>query len=131
MTRIFNVLAIIIILAGCAGSGRKPPETFIPPVFQAQPEIIMLETVPEVYYVKGYVNIFFYSNWWYCYANEAWYASLSYNGPWRFIETYQLPGRFGQIPPGHLRTAPEPVKSKPDKDTNLPPGISDGYDDDK
>jgi hypothetical protein len=124
MIRIFNVLAVIIILAGCAGSKPKP-EVFIPPVFKARPEIIVIETVPDVYYVKGHVNIFFYSNWWYYYANYAWYASSSYNGPWRFIEAYQLPVRFGQIPPGHLRTSSGPARPKPGDDKNLPPGIDD------
>jgi len=130
MIRIFNVLAVIIILAGCAGSKPKPPEVFLPPVFTTKPEIILIKTVPDVYYVKGHVNIFFYSNWWYYYANYAWYASSSYNGPWRLIEAYQLPVRFGQIPPGHLRVPPGQAKPKPDHDMNLPPGLRDQNNDD-
>ena len=119
----------LIVLAGCA---RQTPKTtvFIPPVFSARPEIFVIETVPDVYYVKGYVNIFFYSNWWYYYSDDGWYASSSYNGPWVVIETYQLPVRFGQIPPGHLRTPPGQAKPKPGRDKNPHPGYSDRDDDD-
>lgn len=125
MIRIFNVLAVLIILAGCASPKPKPPEVFTPPVFKAKPEIILIATVPDVYYVKGHVNIFFFSNWWYYYSDEGWYASSSYNGPWRLVEAFQLPVRFGLIPPGHLRASSEPVKPKPERDKNLPPGIDD------
>lgn len=120
----------LIALAGCAAHSTPTADVFIPPVFKARPEIIVIETVPEVYYVKGYVNIFFYSNWWYYYSDDEWYASSSYNGPWVVIETYQLPVRFGQIPPGHLRTPPGQAKPKPGRDKNLPPGYNDRDDDD-
>jgi len=83
----------------------------------------LIATVPDVYYVKGHVNIFFYSSFWYCYSYNGWYVSSSYNGPWTAIDAAQLPVRFGQIPPGHLRTPPG-------RDKNPPPGYKDRDKDD-
>ncbi|MEK7309288.1 MAG: hypothetical protein AAB038_00540 [Planctomycetota bacterium] len=128
MIKRFIALACLIILTGCAGP--TPTTTvYIPPVFGARPEIIVIETVPDVYYVKGHVNIFFYSNWWYYYSDNGWYAGSSYNGPWGVIEAYQLPVRFGQIPPGHLRTPPGQAKPKPGHNKKSPPGHKKDNDD--
>ncbi|MBI5779724.1 MAG: hypothetical protein HZA49_09770 [Planctomycetes bacterium] len=131
MPRLSSILFCLIILAGCAKPAKQAEVTvFVPPVFKARPEIIVIATVPEVYYVKGYVNIFFYDNLWYYFANNSWYVSYSYNGPWGVIEAHRLPVRFGQIPPGHLRVPPGQEKSRPNRDKNMPPGLGDKDDDD-
>jgi len=122
--KIFNVLAVIVILAGCAGSKPPPPEVFTPPVFKSRPEIVLIKTVPDVYYVKEYVNIFFHNNFWYYYSYRGWYASSSYNGPWVAIEDYQLPVRFGLIPAGHT-SAPINRDKKPDSGSRDRNGIND------
>lgn len=133
MIKRFITLVCLLILTGCTRPAKQAEITvFIPPVFSARPEIIVIDTVPEVYYVKGHVNIFFHNNLWYCFANNVWYISSSYNGPWGVIEAHRLPVRFGQIPPGHLRIPPGQTKEKPrhDRDKDRPPGLREWDDDD-
>lgn len=84
-----------------------------PPVFNTEPLLIAIDTVPNIYYVKDHINMFFYANLWYYYCEDKWFASYSYNGPWGYIETYRLPGRLGEIPPGHLRQPPSHYKEPP------------------
>lgn len=129
MLKIIGALISAIILTGCIARAPATQGKFIPPIFQTHPEIIVIETLPDVYYVKSYVNIFFYNNGWYYYSDNRWYNSSSYNGPWVLIETHRLPVRFGQIPPGHLRIPPGQAKQKPRRDNNPPPSLRD-YDDD-
>ncbi|MFH0887668.1 MAG: hypothetical protein V1871_00465 [Planctomycetota bacterium] len=84
-----------------------------PPVFSAEPQLIAIDTIPYVYYVKDHINMFFYANLWYYYCDDKWFASYSCNGPWGYIETFRLPGILGEIPPGHLRQTPSHYKEQP------------------
>ena len=134
MIRKFGILVCLLILCGCVASSGRTTVAILPavppPVFKVQPKIIVIGNVPDVYYVDGYVNVFYYGNSWYYYCENKWFVGPSYNGPWGYIEAHQLPVRFGQIPPGHLRTPPGQAKPKPGRDKNPPPGHSDRDDDD-
>lgn len=129
MLKRFIVLICLVVLIGCTSRPAQTVEVFVPPVFSVKPDIIIINAVPDVYYVKGHVNIFFYSGSWYYFYNNVWHVSPSYNGPWGVIEAHRLPVRFGQIPPGHLRMPPGQAKHKPGRDRNLPPGLRDMDDD--
>ena len=124
---VFSVLiGLVIISNGCMVSSKTPNSqvTMIirpsvpPPVFNSRPALVVIDTTPDIYYVNGVPDVFFYSSSWYYYCEDRWFVSSSHNGPWVFIETHRLPARMGHIPPGHLRTPPgHQVKPKP-----TPPG---------
>ncbi|MFH1230371.1 MAG: hypothetical protein V1709_02625 [Planctomycetota bacterium] len=113
--RICSIIICFIILSGCASKPKTDPNapSVAPPVFNTEPLLITIDTVPDVYYVENHINMFFYVNLWYYYCDNKWFISSSYNGPWIYIETYRLPGRLGQIPSGHLRQPPSYPKETP------------------
>ncbi|MEW6026935.1 MAG: hypothetical protein AB1599_06560 [Planctomycetota bacterium] len=125
MLKRFIVLICLLASTGCTAPPPPEVEVFVPPVFSARPDLIIIDSAPDVYYVRGYANIFFYSGSWYYFYNNVWHISQSYNGPWGIIETHRLPVRFGQIPPGHLRMPPSQAKPKPDRDRNPPQRLRD------
>jgi len=124
---------IFIILAGCMmpASSRTiyildnnqpprpimvPAETIqLPPgtVVEAQPALVVVDTVPEVYYVQSTPNMFFYSSLWYYYYGGFWYRSNSHRGPWISLEVSYVPERFHRIPERHFQHA-QPPRSEPD-----------------
>jgi hypothetical protein len=72
-----------------------------------------MQPVPDspVYYAPGVdSNYFFYDGLYWDFANDNWYSSAWYNGPWQFVDpvyvpTYVLwvPVRYYRHPPGYFR----------------------------
>lgn len=113
---ICGVLLGALMFCGCLSRPPKPLAETVPflppPVFKTSPVVTAMEEVPEVYYVSGSLNIFFYQNTWFYYCNDVWFVSRSFNGPWTAIETYALPIRFGQIPSKYIRPVSNQDRNK-------------------
>ena len=60
-----------------------------------------LQPVPgyPVYYAPGVnTNYFFYDGLYWVYANDGWYASSWYNGPWHGVDPFYVPNYILQVP---------------------------------
>ena len=76
-----------------------------PPPLVVVPEVRAVQYVPTVS-----ANLFFYGNQYWVYANNGWYVSRGYNGPWvvvapQFVPRPVLlvPVQYYHVPPGHWK----------------------------
>jgi hypothetical protein len=111
---VIGILFYSLISSGCRSDADKIKEVkpaVEPPKFVTSPALTPVQRVPEVSYVTGALNIFFYQNVWFYFCNGIWFVSQSYNGPWMAVETYTLPVIFGEIPAMYFRDVLE-LKSR-------------------
>jgi len=77
----------------------------------APPQLVIVPEVRAVQYVPSApVNLFFYSNQYWAFANGGWYVSAGYNGPWivvapQFVPrpVLRVPVNYYRMPPGHWK----------------------------
>jgi hypothetical protein len=89
------------------GISIPPPPLFR---FHAPPPVFVIPgtyiyAVPDIS-----VDILFYHGYWYRPHGTHWFRSRSYNGPWAYLDTYNvprplfdLPHEYYRIPPGHRK----------------------------
>ena len=68
-----------------------------------------LQRVPgyPVYYAPGVnTNYFFYDGLYWVYRGDRWYASHWYNGPWHFVDPFEVPVYVLRVPVRYYRHAP-------------------------
>jgi hypothetical protein len=68
-----------------------------------------LQRVPgyPVYYAPGVnTNYFFYDGLYWVFANDGWYASSWYNGPWHAVDRFYVPDYVLRVPVRYYRHAP-------------------------
>lgn len=73
-----------------------------------------LQRIPNypVYYapsVRG--NYFFYDGLYWAFVDGEWYASSWYNGPWHFVDRYDVPVYLLRVPVRYYRYAPATFRS--------------------
>ncbi len=76
-----------------------------PPPLVVVPEVRAVQYVPSVS-----ANLFFYGNQYWAYANNGWYVSRGYNGPWVVVAPQVVPRpvllvpvSYYRVPPGHWK----------------------------
>lgn len=75
----------------------------------APPPLVVVPGIPSVQYVpEAPVNVFFYGNQYWIFANGGWHVSRRHDGPWILVEpqfvprpVLLVPVRYYHVPPGH------------------------------
>jgi len=123
MRRACIVGILIGVLAGCVivpggppGHGGIPPgqaKKAGPPVLVAAPRLVLIPDT-NVYVATGIdYDVFVVGGVYYFFHEGIWYSGPSHRGPWRNVETKDLP-------PGLQKGSPGQLKRK------LPPGLKKG-----
>ena len=76
----------------------------------AYPELVVVPGYPVYYAPRLHSNYFFYDGMYWVYADDNWYASSWYNGPWalagpEFVPVFllRIPVRYYRVPPSYFR----------------------------
>jgi hypothetical protein len=72
----------------------------------AYPELVLVPGYPVYYDPRAETNYFFYDGVYWVYANENWYASSWYNGPWRIVRPEYVPLYVLRVPVRYYRAPP-------------------------
>jgi hypothetical protein len=78
------------------------------------PAYPVLERIPHypVYYAPSLpTNYFFYDGLYWVFDGNEWYASSWYNGPWHFVDRYDVPVYLLRVPVRYYRYAPATFRS--------------------
>lgn len=74
------------------------------------PQLVPVPGYPVYYAPRLHANYFFYDGMYWVYEDDNWYASSWYNGPWWFVEPYdvplfilRIPVRYYMLPPVYFR----------------------------
>lgn len=73
------------------------------PIF---PELVPVPGYPVYYAPRLDANYFFYDGMYWSYWDDNWYASYWYNGPWEFVDPYDVPLFILRIPVRYYRSPP-------------------------
>ena len=71
------------------------------------PELTPVPGYPVYYAPQVDANYFFYDGMYWVYQDDNWYASTWYNGPWGFVEPYDVPLFVLRVPVRYYRQQPE------------------------
>jgi hypothetical protein len=105
MKKLILISVILMLVLGFSGQstagisiGINIP---IPPLFAfpAPPELVVIPGTYAYYCPDVGVNIFFYAGYWYRPYEGYWYRSVSYDGPWVYIES--VPYVLLNLPPDY------------------------------
>jgi hypothetical protein len=120
ITDMRKIIILLSMLCGAAipamaqvSIGIGMPSVSIGINFPVYPQFQPIPGYP-VYYAPGLpANYFFYDGMYWVYANDNWYASSWYNGPWGIVEPmvvpvfiYRVPVRYYVSPPVYFQSAP-------------------------
>jgi hypothetical protein len=72
----------------------------------AYPELVVVPGYPVYYAPRLHSNYFFYDGMYWVYADDNWYASSWYNGPWALVAPEVVPVFVLRIPVRYYRAAP-------------------------
>ena len=70
------------------------------------PELVLVPGYPVYYAPRTNANYFFYDGAYWVYANDNWYASDWYNGPWDLVEPVYVPTYVLLVPVRYYRQPP-------------------------
>jgi hypothetical protein len=70
------------------------------------PEFVVVPGYPVYYAPQLDANLFFYDGLYWSYAQDRWYSSEWYNGPWDFVEPEFVPLFVLRVPVRYYRRAP-------------------------
>jgi hypothetical protein len=70
------------------------------------PDLVSVPGVPVYYAPSVSANYFFYDGMYWVYANDGWYASSWYNGPWTLVEPAYVPVFVLRVPVRYYRVQP-------------------------
>lgn len=80
------------------------------PVF---PEFVLIPGLPVYYAPRLDANYFFYDGYYWAYVDDNWYASDWYDGPWWWVDPFdvplfvlRIPVRYYRVPPIYFRDWP-------------------------
>ena len=117
--RVLNPHACALILTSCMLFGFAPPATAQVSIGIGLPSIsigINVPVYPNLVPVPGYPvyydprlhsNLFFYDGLYWVYAEDNWYASSWYNGPWDLISPVMVPDFILRVPMRFYRRPPQ------------------------
>lgn len=72
----------------------------------AYPRLVQVPEYPVYYDPDASVNFFFYDGLYWVYAEDDWYSSSWYNGPWRRVEHDYVPAYVLRVPVRYYRRPP-------------------------
>lgn len=70
------------------------------------PRLVRVPGYPVYYDPRAQSNYFFYDGLYWVYQGDNWYASSWYNGPWDFVERYEVPLFVLRVPVRYYRQPP-------------------------
>ncbi|OGQ88382.1 MAG: hypothetical protein A2512_05590 [Deltaproteobacteria bacterium RIFOXYD12_FULL_56_24] len=92
------------------GIGIWTPNVSIGINLPTYPQLVPVPGYPVYYAPQLQANYFFYDGMYWVYYDDNWYASSWYNGPWGYVEPYdvplfvlRIPVRYYRSPPGYFR----------------------------
>ncbi len=110
----FMVLAILLCSVTSAAAevsiGIWAPPVSIGINVPLYPTLVPVPGYPVYYAPRLHGNYFFYDGMYWVFEDDDWYASYWYNGPWWFVEPYdvpvfilRIPVRYYMLPPVYFR----------------------------
>lgn len=104
------LLILFMMAAGVSLPVRAHADVSIGINLSAFPDLVPLPGYPVYYAPQVDANLFFYDGMYWVYANDGWYSSSWYNGPWNFVQpsfvpyyVLRVPVRYYRRPPGFFR----------------------------
>ncbi|ABC82004.1 hypothetical protein [Anaeromyxobacter dehalogenans] len=88
------------------GIGITAPGVSIGINVPAYPELVAVPGYPVYYAPRLPANYFFYDGLYWVYANDTWYASSWYDGPWDAVDPYYVPAYVLRVPVRYYRAPP-------------------------
>ena len=88
------------------GIGIGAPNASIGINFSSYPRFEQVPGYPVYYAPQVDSNYFFYDGMYWVYANDNWYASSWYNGPWALVEPMIVPVYVLRVPVRYYRNPP-------------------------
>lgn len=82
---------------------------FFAPLFPAgaqAPEMLPIPDSPVYYAPQVDANFFYYDGFFWSFADDRWYASPAYNGPWVYVDPVYVPTYVLWVPIRYYRRAP-------------------------
>jgi hypothetical protein len=89
------------------GIGINLPGVSIGVNFPAYPSFSRVSGYPVYYAPRVNANLFFYDGLYWVYAQDQWYASQWYNGPWNMVSPRRMPIYLLQVPVRYYRQPPQ------------------------
>lgn len=88
------------------GVGITAPGVSIGINVPAYPELVAVPGYPVYYAPRMPANYFFYDGLYWVFANDTWYASSWYDGPWDAVDPYYVPAYVLRVPVRYYRAPP-------------------------
>ena len=92
------------------GIGIHAPGVSIGVNIPAYPRFVRVPNYPVYYDPHLRVNLFFYDGLYWVFQDDNWYTSAWYNGPWDWVDPFdvpvyvlRVPVRYYRVPPPHFR----------------------------
>jgi hypothetical protein len=89
------------------GIGIAMPGVNIGINFPAYPSFSQISGYPVYYAPRVNANLFFYDGLYWVFAQDQWYASQWYNGPWNMVPPRRMPNYLLQVPVRYYRQPPQ------------------------
>ena len=100
------LLILSIMIAGMSLPVRAHADISIGINFSAYPDLVPLPGYPVYYAPQVDANLFFYDGMYWVYANDGWYSSSWYNGPWNYVQPSFVPYYVLRVPVRYYRRPP-------------------------
>jgi hypothetical protein len=94
--------ALLALLLITAVPGRAEIDIHI----DIRPELVPVPGYPVYYAANLAVNYFFYDGAYWLYYDDRWYVSEWYDGPWRFVDPFDVPDFLLRVPVRYYRRPP-------------------------
>lgn len=104
-------LAVLLLVAGCVDEYDRHAGyegyngggvVYVP----SYPRMVPVPGYPVYYDPRVSSNYFFYDGSYWAYAQDNWYASDWYNGPWRYVAPHHVPAYILRVPVRYYRVPP-------------------------
>lgn len=88
------------------GIGVRTPGVSIGINIPAYPRLVRVPNYPVYYDPYLRVNLFFYDGLYWVFHNDGWYVSAWYNGPWDWVDPFDVPVYVLRVPVRYYRLPP-------------------------
>jgi len=101
-----KALVALLLCAGAAMPALAEVRVNIGINVPAYPTLQRVPNYPVYYAPALHANYFFYDGLYWVFDGSDWYASSWYNGPWHFVDRYEVPVHVLRVPVRYYRAAP-------------------------
>lgn len=88
------------------GVGIRAPGVSIGINLPAYPRLVRVPNHPVYYDPRLHVNLFFYDGLYWVFHDDHWYVSAWYNGPWDWVDPFDVPVYVLRVPVRYYRKPP-------------------------